>query len=51
MGGGGVVGPEPPEILSYMCFFGNKNLDPPPPPLQGKIGPPLNPVPTAGKQP
>ena len=44
---GGVVGPDPLKILSCMCFYRNKHLDPPPP---GKNGPPLNPVPKARKQ-
>ena len=42
-GGLGVWTPPPHrKILSYMCFYRNKHLDPPPRSPE-KVGPPLNP--------
>ena len=41
------MGSDPLKILSCMCFYRNRLLDPPP----GKIRHPLNPVPTARRQP
>ena len=45
---GGIGGPDIPwKILSNMCFYRNKHLDPPPPPE--KVGPPLNLIFVLGK--
>ena len=40
---GGTVGPDPPGLSQTIwVYIGNKQLDPPPPPLE-KVGPPLEP--------